>query len=121
MTNIALQGRDGVWENPRPRPRFTCVYSVVNGAGGPIAHCVRCFVVVVGLSFAHCGLGGRGGATGLCGLLLWLVYVLLIVVWVAVVVLLCGVGLLCLVICRLWGFVLCCRCVNGWFWYLVGI
>jgi hypothetical protein len=90
----------GFGKNPRPRPRFTCVYSVVSGAGGPIAHRVRGFVVVVGLSFAHCGLGGHGGATVWCGLLLWLVYGLLIVVWVDVVVLLCGVGLLCLVICR---------------------
>jgi hypothetical protein len=66
VTNIALQGRGGVWENPRPPPRFTCVYSVAHGAGGPIAHRVRCFVVVVGLSFAHCGLGGRGGAIVWC-------------------------------------------------------
>ena len=95
MTNIALQGRGGVWENPRPRPRFTCVYSVAHGAGGPIAHRVRCFVVVVGLRFAHCGFGGRGGATVWCGLLLWLVYVLLIVFgwpwWCYRVVLVCCV------------------------------
>jgi hypothetical protein len=121
VTSIALQGRGGVWENPRPSPKFTCVYSVVHGAGGPVAHRMRSFVVVVGLRFAHRGLGGHVGATVWCGLLLWFVYVLLIVVWVAEVVILCGVGLLCLVICRLWGFVFGCRCVDGWFWYFSGV
>ena len=71
------------------------MYSVAHGAGGPIAHRVHCFVVVVGLRFAHCGFGGRGGATVWCGLLLWLVYVLLIVFgwpwWCYRVVLVCCV------------------------------
>ena len=39
------------------------MYSVINGAKGPIAHRMRCFVVVVVvLCLAHCGLGCHGGA-----------------------------------------------------------
>ncbi len=43
------------------------MYSVVNGAEGPIVHRMHCFVVVVVvLCFAHCGLGGHGGAIVWC-------------------------------------------------------
>ena len=39
------------------------MYSVLNRAEGSIAHCMRCFlVVVVVLCLAHCGLGCHGGA-----------------------------------------------------------
>ena len=43
------------------------MYSVVNGAEGPIAHRMRCFVVVVVvICFAHHALGGRGSAIVWC-------------------------------------------------------
>ncbi len=47
---------------------------------------------------------------------LWLLVLLcvsLIVVWVAVVVLMCGAGLMRMMSCNLWGFILECRYVGG--------
>ncbi len=63
MTNIALQGRKGVVENPRLRPGFTCATGGWGGGGGgPVEHCVCCLAANVGVRYGHRGLGGRGGA-----------------------------------------------------------